>query len=114
MNPPRPLPAAARLPGRPGNSIVHHSARTAHRSPARAARRIAVVVPLVDCVTHDAGAGTVTAEFGYVNPGAATVTIDYGPNNSDWHSPKDTMDKLSAKSLEIVGNTVLQGVGEIK
>lgn len=41
----------------------------------------AVVVPLVDCVTHDAGAGTVTAEFGYVNPGAATVTIDYGPNN---------------------------------
>ncbi|AKN73883.1 hypothetical protein QR97_32900 [Streptomyces sp. PBH53] len=35
------------LPGRPRTVIVHHSARTAHRSPVRAARRLAVVVPLV-------------------------------------------------------------------
>lgn len=51
MTPPAPLRVrrfpAPRIPGRPGNVIVHHSVRTGHRSTVRAARRFAVVVPLV-------------------------------------------------------------------
>jgi Zn-dependent M28 family amino/carboxypeptidase len=40
-------------------------------------------------------------------PVADLIDFDYGPNNSYWHTPEDTVDKLSPKSLEIVGNVVL-------
>lgn len=35
------------------------------------------------------------------------VDFDYGLNNAYWHSTEDTMDKLSPRSLEIVGNVML-------
>jgi len=35
------------------------------------------------------------------------IDFDYGPNNAYWHTEKDTMDKLSAHSLEVVGNVVV-------
>ncbi|MDQ6679157.1 MAG: M28 family peptidase [Acidobacteriota bacterium] len=35
------------------------------------------------------------------------IDFDYGPNNRYWHTPEDTLDKLSAQSLQVVG-TVLQ------
>lgn len=34
------------------------------------------------------------------------IDFDYGPDNEYWHTGKDTMDKLSAHSLEVVGNVV--------
>jgi len=37
------------------------------------------------------------------------IDFDYGPGNSFWHTPKDTVDKLSPNSFRIVG-TVLQNV----
>ena len=37
------------------------------------------------------------------------IDFDYGPNNQYWHTTGDTMDKLSAQSLQVVG-TVLQKV----
>jgi Zn-dependent M28 family amino/carboxypeptidase len=37
------------------------------------------------------------------------IDFDYGPDNSWWHNEKDSMDKLSANSLRIVG-TVIQNV----
>lgn len=36
------------------------------------------------------------------------IDFDYGPNHSWWHTPEDTMDKLSAKSLQAVGDVVLE------
>lgn len=36
------------------------------------------------------------------------IDFEFGPNNSHWHSKHDTPDKLSAESLEIVGNVVLE------
>lgn len=36
------------------------------------------------------------------------IDFTYGPQNSYWHSPADTMDKLSARSLEITGRIVLE------
>ncbi len=43
-------------------------------------------------------------------PSANVIDLDYGYNNVFWHSPQDTMDKLSPKSLEIVGDTILETI----
>lgn len=40
-------------------------------------------------------------------PSADIIDFNYGPNNAYWHTAQDTMDKLSAKSLTIVGDTLL-------
>lgn len=41
---------------------------------------------------------------------ADLIDFSYGYNNVFWHSPQDTADKLSPKSLEIVGNVVLETI----
>jgi len=38
------------------------------------------------------------------------IDYDYGYNNVFWHTPQDTLDKLSPKSLEIVGNVLLETI----
>lgn len=38
------------------------------------------------------------------------IDFEYGPNNSYWHTPNDTMDKISAESLGIVGEVALRVV----
>ena len=43
-------------------------------------------------------------------PVADLIDFNYGPNDAWHHSPQDTMDKVSAKSLEIVGSTVLRTI----
>lgn len=35
------------------------------------------------------------------------IDFDYGPNNVWWHSGEDTLDKISAESLAIVGNVAI-------
>jgi len=41
------------------------------------------------------------------------IDFDYGPNQTYWHTEKDTMDKLSAQSLQIVGDVVLEVTKEL-
>jgi Zn-dependent M28 family amino/carboxypeptidase len=36
------------------------------------------------------------------------IDFDYGPNNAYWHTLQDTPDKLSAKSLKIVGDVAVK------
>ena len=43
-------------------------------------------------------------------PCADVIDLDYGYNNVFWHTPQDTMDKLSPKSLEIVGDTIMETI----
>ncbi len=43
-------------------------------------------------------------------PSADVIDLDYGYNNVFHHTEQDTMDKLSPKSLEIVGNTILETI----
>jgi len=43
-------------------------------------------------------------------PSADVIDLDYGYNNVFHHTPQDTMDKLSPRSLEITGNTILEAV----
>ena len=43
-------------------------------------------------------------------PSADVIDFDYGYDNVFWHSPQDTVDKLSPKSLEIAGSTILETI----
>lgn len=43
-------------------------------------------------------------------PCADIIDLDYGYENSFHHTTQDTMDKLSTKSLQIVGDTILESV----
>jgi Zn-dependent M28 family amino/carboxypeptidase len=43
-------------------------------------------------------------------PCADIIDLDYGYGNVFHHSPQDTMDKLSAKSMQIAGDVILQTV----
>lgn len=36
------------------------------------------------------------------------IDLDYGYNNVFWHTPEDTLDKLSPRSFQIVGDTMLE------
>lgn len=42
------------------------------------------------------------------------IDFTYGPNNSFWHNDKDTIDKLSAESFQIVGRVVLETLKELE
>lgn len=41
-------------------------------------------------------------------PAVDLIDFDYGPNNSYWHTPRDTMNKLSAESFEAVGRVLME------
>ena len=43
-------------------------------------------------------------------PCADVIDLDYGYNNVFHHTAQDTMDKVSAKSLQIVGDTIMETV----
>jgi Zn-dependent M28 family amino/carboxypeptidase len=42
------------------------------------------------------------------------IDFSYGPNNGYWHTDKDTMDKLSAHSFQVVGDVVTGVVNELE
>jgi glutaminyl-peptide cyclotransferase len=42
------------------------------------------------------------------------IDFDYGPRNAYWHDEKDTLDKLSAHSLEVVGNVLVAVLGKLQ
>jgi Zn-dependent M28 family amino/carboxypeptidase len=53
----------------------------------------------------------------FVNAGVSAVDLldfDYGPNNSYWHTPQDTVDKCSPTSFTIVGRVVLATLEELE
>ena len=39
------------------------------------------------------------------------IDFDYGPSNAYWHTPEDTPDKVSAESLQVVGDVVVTFAG---
>lgn len=43
-------------------------------------------------------------------PSADLIDFTYGYNNVFWHTPQDTVDKLSPKSLEITGKVILETI----
>ena len=47
-------------------------------------------------------------------PAIDLIDFSYGPNQTYWHTPQDTMDKLSANSFEIVGTVVLAVIRKLE
>ena len=47
-------------------------------------------------------------------PAIDIIDFDYGPDNGYWHSDRDTMDKLSAQSLEIVGLVMVETIHRLE
>lgn len=43
-------------------------------------------------------------------PSADIIDFNYGYQNAFWHTPQDTMDKLSAQSLTIIGDVFLEAI----
>jgi len=43
-------------------------------------------------------------------PSLDLIDYDYGPGNAYWHTGRDTMNKLSARSFEIIGQVVLETI----
>jgi len=53
----------------------------------------------------------------FVQRGVAALDLidfDYGPNNQYWHNEQDTMDKLSAHSLEVVGKVLMAVIAKLQ
>jgi Zn-dependent M28 family amino/carboxypeptidase len=42
------------------------------------------------------------------------IDLEYGPNNSWWHTAQDTLDKVSAESLGVIGRIVLLGLPAVE
>jgi glutaminyl-peptide cyclotransferase len=42
------------------------------------------------------------------------IDFHYGPRNFYWHTELDTMDKLSADSLHVVGTVVLEALRRLE
>lgn len=47
-------------------------------------------------------------------PAVDLIDFQYGPANRYWHSRADTLDKLSARSLHVVGEVVLEAVRRLE
>jgi glutaminyl-peptide cyclotransferase len=53
----------------------------------------------------------------FVNAGVNAIDLidfDYGPQNRYWHAADDTMDKLSPRSLQVVGDVVLGVIARLE
>lgn len=46
-------------------------------------------------------------------PALDLIDFDYGPGNSYWHTDRDTLDKLSAGSLQIMGDVLLRAIAKL-
>jgi Zn-dependent M28 family amino/carboxypeptidase len=46
-------------------------------------------------------------------PAVDLIDFDYGPGNRYWHTSDDTIDKVSSRSLQIVGEVVLEAVARL-
>ena len=65
----------------------------------------------------DTGFATEDDHIPFVRQGVNALDLidfDYGPNNAYWHTPQDTMDKLSAHSLQVVGDVLLAVLGKLE
>lgn len=51
----------------------------------------------------------------FINAGVRAVDlIDFDSQNTFWHTPRDTMDKLDPHSFEIIGRVVLKSIEELE
>jgi len=46
-------------------------------------------------------------------PALDIIDFDYGPGNSYWHTDRDTLDKLGARSFQVVGDSLLRMLNKL-
>lgn len=59
----------------------------------------------------DTGGATEDDHMPFVRAGVNAIDLidfDYGPNNANWHTDKDTLDKLSVSSFQVVGDVLVE------
>jgi Zn-dependent M28 family amino/carboxypeptidase len=47
-------------------------------------------------------------------PAVDLIDFDYGPGHSWWHTDSDTIDKLDARSFQIVGEVLLRVIAKLE
>lgn len=47
-------------------------------------------------------------------PSVDLIDLDYGPRNSYWHTPKDTLEHCSQASLQVIGRLVLASLPKVE
>jgi Zn-dependent M28 family amino/carboxypeptidase len=47
-------------------------------------------------------------------PALDLIDFEYGPNNSHWHTDRDTVDKLGARSFQVVGDVLLRTLEKLE
>lgn len=61
------------------------------------------------------GSGVDDDHMPFINAGVRAVDmIDFDSQNTFWHTPQDTMDKLEPRSFDIVGAVVMKSIGELE
>jgi Zn-dependent M28 family amino/carboxypeptidase len=61
------------------------------------------------------GGGIDDDHMPFINAGVrAADLIDFDSQNTFWHKPADTMDKLSARSFEIIGAVLMKTIEELE
>ena len=46
-------------------------------------------------------------------PSVDLLDLNFGPGNRYWHTTEDTLDKVSPRSLQTVGEVVLEAITEL-
>ena len=46
-------------------------------------------------------------------PSVDLLDLNYGPGNRYWHTAEDTVDKLSARSLQVVADVLLHTLSDL-
>jgi len=61
------------------------------------------------------GSGVDDDHMPFINAGVRAVDlIDFESQTTFWHTPQDTMDKLEARSFEIIGSVVMKSIEELE
>jgi len=47
-------------------------------------------------------------------PAITLIDLDFGPNNSWWHTAEDTLDKCSLESIAAIGKILLLGLPNVE
>jgi Zn-dependent M28 family amino/carboxypeptidase len=86
-------------------------------SPALRAMVQRIVAQLGDMKYFETVVGSIDDDHKpFADAGAHVIDLidfDYGPANGYWHTAQDTLDKLSAHSLQVVGDVVMELVREL-
>jgi Peptidase family M28 len=124
--------ADAASPSRRGEDILERGRRSCQVAGARGKATSGIVIAIAERTNAAQSHCTMTTRhlfakrpeeylvggddhFSFIRRGiAACDIIDFDIQNTYWHTPQDTLDKVDARSLAIVGHVFLETVPELE